>query len=524
MSRVLKYDYVIIGCGLAGLHTALKASKYGKVLIVSKSTLQISNSYWAQGGIAAAISPNDSTEEHYADTIKAGRGLCKPEAVKILVEEGRQQIIELINMGMPFDKNKNGEISFGLEGGHCKRRILHAGGDATGKELVKFVTKLISEKKNIDILENTIVHKLLVNDGECNGVSAYNLSQKENLLLTGKSFILATGGASAIYSRTTNPHVSTGEGISLAYEAGAEIESMEFIQFHPTSFYTESGETFLISEAVRGEGAIIVNHKDVRFLNEQKINELAPRDVLSTAIFNEMKKTKKQFVFLKLNHLDPQKIKSRFSNIYNEAIKYGIDITKDPVPVAPAAHYMIGGIKTGIYAQTNIKRLYSVGESASSGVHGANRLASNSLLECLVFSNRAVENMKDLEINNQQFFERTAPFVVNENNKPIYIQCKNYISEILSNNVGIVRNHDCLSTAKKQLEEKFIDFQNQEDELYLSRCKSLLTVASLITNAALFRKETRGCHIRSDFKDEDKTLICTTIQKKGESIKFQKIN
>ncbi len=524
MLSILKYDYIVIGCGLAGLYTALNASKYGKVLIVSKTTLEISNSYWAQGGVAAAIGNTDSTEEHFSDTLSAGRGLCKKEAVKILVEEGRRQILNLIELGMPFDRNKSGEISLGLEGGHRHRRILHSGGDATGRELVKFISKLVFQKKNITILENTPVYKLLIDNNECIGALAYNFEQKENLLLTGKSIIIATGGASAVYARTTNPHTSTGEGIALAYEAGAEIESMEFLQFHPTSFYTGSSETFLISEAVRGEGAVLVNHNNIRFLKEQNMSELAPRDVVSQAIFDEMKKSGRQNVFLKLDHLDPVKIKNRFSNIYNEALKYGVDITKDPVPVAPAAHYLIGGIKTGVYAETNIKRLYSVGETASSGVHGANRLASNSLLECLVFGKRAAEHMKELNDHNKSISSIQSNFNVNEKNQTVYVNCKNLVSDLLSVNAGIIRNQAGLLAAKKELEEQLIRFSRSDDEFYFLSCRNTFVVASLIVNAALSRNESRGCHIRSDFRNENPDLISTSIQKIGEDIRFEKVN
>ncbi len=510
------YDFVIIGAGLAGLYSAFYASKYGTVALITKTTIEISNSYLAQGGIAAAIGKNDSTQLHYEDTIKAGSGLCNKEAVKILVNEGLERVKELIELGMQFDK-EDGEISLGLEGGHSRNRVLHAGGDATGKEVVNFILKFIYENKNIKIFENTLVYKLISKNDECIGAYAFNHNNNDNFLITGKVIILATGGASAIFSHSTNPHTTVGEGLWLAYDIGVKIESMEFIQFHPTSFYTGTDETFLISEAVRGEGALLLNYDGKRFLHDENITELATRDLVSEAIFNELKKTNKPNVFLKLNHLNENKIKKRFSNIYKEALKYGIDITKDLVPVTPAAHYMVGGIKTDLNAETNIKRLYAVGEVASTGVHGANRLASNSLLECLVFSKRAVEHsLKYLKEERRNFSKFSIlNFYVDKNNKQTFLEIKNIIAKLLWNNVGIIRTKDSLFEALNVINDLTKNISLDENEYYAGRIISLINVAKMIAQAALVREESRGCHRREDFPEEDENFRKLIIQEKG---------
>lgn len=514
------YDFVIIGAGLAGLYSSYHASKYGTVALITKSTIEISNSYLAQGGIAAAIGKDDSPRLHFEDTIKAGSGLCNKEAVNILVNEGVERVKELIEMGMQFDK-ENGEISFGLEGGHSRNRVLHAGGDATGREVVNFVLKFIYGNERIKIFENTLIHKLILRDDECVGAYAFNHENKENFLITGKVIILATGGASAIFSHSTNPHTTVGEGLWLAYSIGAKIESMEFIQFHPTSFYTGTDETFLISEAVRGEGAQLLNYEGKRFLQEENISELATRDLVAEAIFNELKRTGKPNVFLKLSHLNENKIKKRFSNIYKEALKYGIDITKDLVPVTPAAHYMVGGIKTGLNAETNIKRLYAVGEVASTGVHGANRLASNSLLECLVFSKRAIEHsLKYLneKIRFDEFVD--VEFCIDDNNKQNFLETKNIIAKLLWNNVGIIRTKDSLLEALNEINNLSEKFSENENEYYSSRTISLINVAKMITKAAFAREESRGCHRRKDFPEENENFRKLIIQQKDKELEL----
>ncbi|MHB8336583.1 MAG: L-aspartate oxidase [Ignavibacteriaceae bacterium] len=519
-----QFDFVIIGSGLAGLYSALHASKFGKVALITKTTLEVSNSFWAQGGIAAAIDKNDSPQFHFEDTIKAGRGLCKSEAVKILVEEGKKGVEELIQMGMPFDR-ENGKIVSGLEGGHGRKRILHAGGDATGREIVKFVLSLVTSNKQITIFENTLIHKLIVKDNICYGVYAFDILNRNNFEIMGNSTFINSGGASAIYQRSTNPLTTLGEGISLAYDAGAEIESMEFVQFHPTSFYANNSETFLISEAVRGEGAFLVNHDKKRFLSDYNISELAPRDIVSKAIFYELQKSGKTNVFLDLSHLNSDKIKQRFPNIYRAALEFEIDITKDLVPIAPAAHFMVGGIKTGVFGETNIRHLFSVGEAASNGVHGANRLASNSLLECIVFGKRAVEyslNIKPEETKYQQI--ETGNLEIAEEHKKIFGEIKNTIAALLWNNVGIVRSSESLKTALNELQKFSVSYVNNQNEYFNGRIISLIEVAQLIAQAALIREESRGCHLREDYPGEDQKFECTIIQQKNRKEKFLSVN
>ncbi len=515
------FDVVIVGAGLAGLYAAKYASRFCKVAVIAKTTIILSNSYWAQGGIAAAISSTDSPQLHYEDTIKAGRNLSNSNAVRILTEEGKTLVEELIEMGMPFDK-ANRKFALGLEGGHSVPRVLHAGGDATGKELVNFISKFVLDNNQITFFENTLVYKLIVSEEECLGVYAYDILKQEDLMITGKTTVIASGGGCAIYSRTTNPPSSIGEGISLAYDAGAEVESMEFIQFHPTSFYSESGETFLISEAVRGEGAFIVNHSGERFLKESGYAELSPRDVVTEAIFSEMKISGKPCVFLKLDHLNAERIRNNFSNIYDEALKFGIDITKDPVPVAPAAHYMIGGIKTGLNAETNIKRLYAVGEAASTGVHGANRLASNSLLECIVFGKRAIEHaLKNCNNSICASSEvEQIKFRIDSNKEKLLTEIRKDISNLMWTNVGIIRSKRSLKITSEHLEHLYIKHYGKKFEYYSLQIKCLIEIATIITRSALLREESRGCHIREDFPDENQDFQKTIVCEKGKGEYF----
>jgi L-aspartate oxidase len=507
---ILRSDFIIIGSGLAGLSSALYASKFGKVTLLTKSTLDVSNSFWAQGGIAAAIGSDDSPGYHFEDTIKAGAELCNKEAVHILVTEGVDRVKELIETGMSFDK-ENGVIALGLEGNHSRRRVLHASGDATGREVIRFLIEKMRDNENIEVYENSLVFELIVQDKICTGVQAYHWDRKISGTFTAPSIILATGGASGMYSRTTNPHSTTGDGISLAYNAGAEISNMEFVQFHPSSLLLDSGETFLISEAIRGEGAYLVNSSGERFMTGvHERAELAPRDIVAHEMFKQYLRENNK-VFLKLDHLDKNKIRKRFANIYEEVIKHGIDITKDPIPVAPAAHYLIGGVRTGLWGETNIKNLYAVGEVACTGVHGANRLASNSLLECLVFGKRTIDYSKNSGTQpvNKEFIQ--PEYRVDKSKETIYLEYKNQIAEILTNNVGIVRDEQGLETAIKLYDEIDSLFNYSEFEYYSLRLKSLLSVVRLITYSALLRKESRGGHKRSDYPMPNGKFLSETI-------------
>ncbi|PGH41199.1 MAG: L-aspartate oxidase [Candidatus Nephrothrix sp. EaCA] len=501
-----KFDLIIVGSGLAGLYSAWCASKTKRVAVITKSTLELSSSAWAQGGIAAAIGRDDSPQLHFEDTMRTGCGLCNPKAVEILVNEGRERVLELIEAGMPFDKHE-GQIALGLEGGHSRRRILHSGGDATGRETVRFTSKLLADNPRIAFFENTLMYKILKKENTCRGVLVYNWQKQQCITLNGP-VLLAAGGGSAIYSRTTNPHTAVGEGLSTAFEVGAELESMEFIQFHPTAFYSGGNNTFLISEAVRGEGAYIVNKEGRRFVKDlHPMAELAPRDIVSKMIFNEIETSGNPNVYLDLRHLDADKIKSRFSNIAAETAKYNVDLTKDLVPIAPAAHYMIGGIKTTTDGETNIPGLFAVGEIASTGIHGANRLASNSLLECLVFAHRAVKACRFTGETEKQ----EGHFFIDKKTEAECMAYKNKISEMMTENVGILRNEASLKKALKFISHA-PDFN--PDEYFSSRVRSLQQVAAFIADAALNRCESRGCHYRSDFPETNDPSLKTTIQKK----------
>lgn len=524
--KISEYDFLIIGSGLAGLYAADYASNFGKVAILSKTTSEVSNSYMAQGGIAAVIDENDSVEEHFSDTVNAGRKLCNTEAVKVLVEEAKILIDEIISAGMEFDESE-GKLALGREGGHNKRRVLHAGGDATGKKLVGFFTQKVLQNSKIDFLENTLVYKLMVDEDICQGAYAYNYDQRTDYLFLAKNTIIATGGAGGVYKRTTNPFTSIGDGITLAYDAGAEIESMEFVQFHPTAFYTGTPETFLISEAVRGEGAYLINSEGKRFMQEQhQLAELAPRDVVSKAIYRELKSSGKPNVFLSLKHLDEKKIKERFLTIAGEAKKHNVDIAKDLIPVAPAAHYMVGGIKTGVNAETKVRGLFAIGEVASTGIHGANRLASNSLLECLVFGKRAV-NYADSQKPDTDEVRNTVikqTLKVDDNKKDFTDKLLTDLADIMNNYVGIIRNETGLLKALEELEKLGSDFPYEDNEYFSLKIKSVLNVCRLITNAALLRKESRGGHLREDYpetKEENRYLI---VQQKNRKPKFTEIN
>ncbi|MBW8332202.1 MAG: L-aspartate oxidase [Prolixibacteraceae bacterium] len=520
--EIKEFDTIIVGSGLAGLTAAFHASKKGSVAIITKSQLDISNSYYAQGGIAVVMDENDSFESHIQDTLVAGRGLCDLDAVKILVTEGQDCVLELIRLGMQFD-TENGHFVQGLEGGHSFRRILHAGGDATGKGLTMFMLKKVQEQKNIQAFEYTTVVELLVSNQICAGVQAFDFVSSKNIVFKSKSTIIATGGLSRIYDRSTNPHTATGDGIALAYHAGAKLSDIEFIQFHPTALSIPGEEAFLISEAVRGEGAWLLNPKGERFMQHiHPLAELAPRDVVAYAIYNELQLHQADFLYLSLKHLNPEIIKKRFSNIHQTLLKYNIDFTRDLLPISPAAHYMVGGIQTDLHGETNIEGLFACGEVASTGVMGANRLASNSLLECLVFGKRAAEKAMQRENKTTDLPELNS-IHVDQENENIFLETKNQIATLMSKKAGIVRSAAKLTEAIEELNEIRIQLPQKINEYNLLKIKHITDICTLICKAALIREESRGGHIREDFKLEDPKFCVHLVQQISQTYTFQEI-
>ncbi len=518
------YDFLIIGSGLSGLYSAYHASKLGKVCILSKSILKNSSSFLAQGGIAAALGKDDSTKIHFDDTMRVGKGLCNPQAVKILVEEGKKEIENLISAGMMFDHTNEG-IELGLEGGHSRRRIVHTDGSATGRALVNFLLGFIRENPAVNLFENKFVYELITKGNACCGIKYFDEEENKAGIIFAKNIIIATGGFSGIFSRTTNPETSNGDGIALAYNAGAIIENLEFVQFHPTVLSAKNLPPFLLSEALRGEGALIVDENENRILDMTNKTELSPRDELCRFIFDWMKINNENNVYLKLSHLDLQKLHKRFSYVFDELKKWNIDVEKNLIPISPAAHYTIGGIKTGLNGETNINNLYAVGECASSGIHGANRLASNSLLECLVFSKRAVQNAKENILPASEIKDEKLLFLLNDElNKKYYENFREIVANSLWNHAGIKRNGDQIKKVNELLKESSEKYTINKNHISALKIEQLLLVSSLLLESILLRKESRGCHFREDYKDEYPGLNFNILLQKGFTPTLENLN
>lgn len=496
-------DILVIGSGAAGLYTAVKISEHHDVILISKTSLTQSNTQHAQGGIAAVISKNDSPDLHRQDTLIAGAGICSHEAVDILVNEGPSCIQDLINLGTMFDR-ENGKLALTKEGAHSERRILHANGDATGAEIVRALSEVAKNNERITILENHFTIDLITHQGECIGAIVMR-PDGERIFIRAKATVLATGGAGQLYRYTTNPDIATGDGMAMAYRAGAYIKDVEFIQFHPTALFYPGAPRFLISEAVRGEGAVLRNINGERFMHKyHPQKELAPRDIVARAIVAEMEETGSTFVYLDITHESEERIKTRFPNIYKECLRYGLDMVTDWIPVAPAAHYIMGGIKTDMYGETATPRLFACGEVSCTGVHGANRLASNSLAEALVFGKRIAQKLVDIpplpgEIPSLSFSLMRQQTMSSDT----VMEKRLRLQKLMLRHVGIKRNERSLIKALKELERYAKAFRYKMDSIAEFEYLNLLTIAVLVTNAALLREESRGGHFREDFPKQD---------------------
>ncbi|MFN5291943.1 MAG: L-aspartate oxidase [Gemmataceae bacterium] len=499
-------DILVIGGGIAGLRAALAVPDDLRVLVITKDKINQSNSSYAQGGIAGVMSPEDRFENHIEDTLVAGAGLCNAEIARMVVREAPGQIQDLVSMGTEFDKHE-GQIALGREGGHSHHRIVHALGDATGHEVMRAIIKQVRESDTIELWEKTFTLDLITHQGKCVGALVHR-HRRGKLLIWAKQTILASGGVGMVYRETTNPPVATGDGMAAAYRAGATLRDMEFMQFHPTVLYVAGSSRFLISEAVRGEGAYLRDKNGHRFMpDEDSRAELAPRDVVAQAIVRTMDKTQHPNVYLDLSHLDPARVMSRFPGIAKVCGNFGIDITKDPIPVRPGAHYMIGGVVVDLEGRTTIPGLWGAGEVTSSGLHGANRLASNSLLEGLVYGKLcALGAVREARKMSDKFEVPAIDMTFRpDNDGDLDINdVTNSLRSLMVRHMGIVRTEADLAEAEKTvvfwcryaLRREFQSRQGWE-------LANLLTVARLMIWSARNRTESRGTHFRLDYPQKN---------------------
>jgi len=508
----VKTDFLVIGSGVAGLSFALKVATWGKVAVVTKREIEESNTKYAQGGIASVWSQEDSFDAHIQDTLVAGDGLCHPDVVEMVVKNGPDRIRDLINWGVNFTLWEKDKTKYDLarEGGHSKRRIIHAA-DLTGEEVERTLVKRVKRNSNITTYENSIAVNLIVREGECWGAYVLDIKKKVVHTFLAKVTLIATGGAGKVYLYTSNSDVATGDGIAMAYRAGAKVVNMEFMQFHPTCLYHPEAKSFLISEAVRGEGGILRLKDGSSFMDKyHPQKELAPRDIVARAIDHEMKERGDDCVFLDITHRSSKFIKKRFPNIYQKCRSFGFDMTKEPLPVVPAAHYICGGVLIDTNGRTSVKRLYAVGEVACSGLHGANRLASNSLLEALVFAHRVAQEAKGV-VEQEISFPPVSPWDIGHavDSYEAVMVSHNWdeIRRLMWNYVGIVRSKKRLERAKrriellqKEIQEYYWDFIITSDLIEL---RNIAMVGQLIIDSAIQRKESRGLHYNLDYPSKD---------------------
>ena len=521
-TEMKEFDFLVLGSGIAGLTFALKVAPHGRVAIITKKNRAESNTNYAQGGIAAVTSKEDSVEMHVQDTLAAGAGLCNEQVVRTIIQEGPARIAELIDLGMKFSEREipssNGEreLDLGREGGHTKRRILHAK-DVTGREIEKALLANIAEQPNIRIFEDHFAIDLITTaklgvpgENRCIGVHVLDKAAGNVKTFTARCVLLATGGCGKVYLYTTNPDIATGDGIAMAYRAGAPVANMEFMQFHPTCLYHPKAKSFLISEAVRGEGGVLKTINGREFMDDaHPLKSLAPRDIVARAIDGEMKRSGAAHVNLDISHKPAEFIRERFPNIYKTCMQYGIDITREPIPVVPAAHYQCGGVLTNVDGETEIPGLYAVGEAACTGLHGANRLASNSLLEALVCAHRAAEKIlsKPLPPPPTNIPGWQAGHAANPDELVVISHNWDEIRRAMWDYVGIVRTNKRLQRAatrisnlQEEIQQYYWDFIVTSDLLEL---RNIATVAGLIVLSALERPESRGLNYNLDYPEAD---------------------
>ncbi|HXY23543.1 MAG TPA: L-aspartate oxidase [Candidatus Acidoferrum sp.] len=529
-------DYAVVGSGIAGLRAAIELSAAGTVLVLAKSNLSDSATAWAQGGIAVALSDEDEIGLHEQDTIKAGDGLCRAEAVSLLVEEGPKYITQLIEWGTEFDRAGT-KLAFTREAAHSRSRILHAHGDSTGREISRALLARAHTIPHLHLRAHAFTTELIVERGGVTGLRFIDETDGSLHELRAGTVLLATGGLGQIYRETTNPDVATGDGMAIAYDAGAVLSDMEFVQFHPTALAIQGAPRFLLSEALRGEGAVLRNIGLERFMKRyHEAQELAPRDVVARAIVSEMQRTNSTHVYLDMTKKSEEFLKTRFPRIYETCLSYGLDLASDLAPVCPAAHYMMGGVKTDLWGRTSLPGLYAAGETAATGVHGANRLASNSLLEGLVFGARAGQAMmKDAPAGKRQpgaLPGSPAPLPGNSSTaqketakaaekKSAACVTLTKIRDIMWREVGIMRSGKELTEAIKQLEALELP-KSDKPSRGSHELRNLHKLGLVMARAALAREESRGSHYRSDFPyRNDENFSKHSLEQKGKEVRFE---